>query len=153
MKLAHQINLKVFSYEKFNDDDTLILNKFLKLFPFDLKDEKIELKKTEAFGFDDRKIIIFNIILSKNKHIKKFLENLIKKLDEQQKNLIQSQFESRLDENLDFFLRFDKDEYLKNDKLVLTESGNCFHIRMSIAAFPKKREIAVEIVKEMFGKE
>ena len=153
MKLAHQINLKVFSYEKFNDDDTLISDKFLKLFPFDLKDEKIELKKTEAFGFHDKKIIIFNIILSKNKHIKKFLENLLIKLDEQQKNLIQSQFESRLDENLDFFLRFDKDEYLKNDKLVLTESGNCFHIRMSIAAFPKKRDLGLDLVKSIFKPE
>lgn len=153
MKVAHQINIKVFSYEKFNDDNKLILDKFLKLFPYDLKDEKIELKKTEAFGFHDKKIIIFNIILSKDKHIKKFLENLMEKIEEEQKKLIQSQMESRLDDNLDFFLRFDKDEYLKNDKLILTDSGNCFHIRMSIAAFPKKRDIGLDIVKSIFKPE
>ena len=80
-----------------------------------------------------------------------FLNNLVENLDEEQRKLILSQLESRLDDNLDFFLRFDKEEYLKNNKLKLTDSGNCFHIEMSIAAFPKKREIGMEIVKKIFG--
>jgi len=150
MKLAHQIKIKVFSYEKFNDNDKVILDKFLKLFPFDLKDEKIELKRTEVLGLNDQKITIFEVILAKEKHTRQFLENSIKNIDEEQKKLILEQLESRLDDNLDFFLRFDKSEYLKNDKLKLTESGNCFHIEMSVAAFPKKRELAVEIVKSVF---
>ena len=125
MKLAHQIKTKVFSYEKHNEDDKLILDKFLQLFPFNLKDEKIELKKTNVLGINEKKITIFEITLTKEKHTIKFLENLMKNLDEEQKKLIFSQLESRLDDNLDFFLRFDKDEYLKNDKLKLADSGNC----------------------------
>ena len=31
-----------------------------------------------------------------------------------------------------FFLRFDKDEYIRNDKLMLTDSGNCFHIKIIV---------------------
>ena len=151
MKLAHQIKLKVFSYEKNNEDDKLILDRFLELFPFDLKDQKIELKKTQAFGFNEMKITIFDVALTKEKHTKQFIENLIKNKDEGQKKLILSQLESRLDDNLDFFLRFDKGEYLKNNNLRLTVSGNCFHVMMSVAAFPKKREIAVDIVKGFFS--
>ena len=151
MKLAHQIKAKVFSYEKVNEDEKLILDKFLQLFPFDLKEQKIELKKTQAFGFNENKIAIFDVALTKEKHTKQFLENLIKNIDEEQRKLILSQLESRLDDNLDFFLRFDKDEYLKNDKLKLTDSGNCFHIKISVAAFPKKRELALDIVKGIFG--
>ena len=45
MKIAHLIRIKVFSYEKFNENEKLILGKFLQLFPFNIKDEKIELKK------------------------------------------------------------------------------------------------------------
>ena len=153
MKLAHQIKTKVFSYEKHNEDDKLILDKFLQLFPFNLKDEKIELKKTNALGINEKKITIFEITLTKEKHTSKFLENLMENLDEEHKKLIFSQLESRLDDNLDFFLRFDKDEYLKNDKLKLADSGNCFHIKISVAAFPKKREIGLEIVKGVFGSE
>ena len=151
MKLAHQIKTKVFYYEKHNENDKLILDKFLQLFPFNLKDEKIEFKKTNALGLNEKKITIFDVTLTKEKHTSKFLENLMENLDEEQKKLIFSQLESRLDDNLDFFLRFDKNEYIKNNKLVLTDSGNCFHIEISVAAFPKKREIGLEIVKSIFS--
>ena len=150
MKFAHQIKIKVFSYEKNNEDDKLILNKYLQLFPFDLGDEKLELKKSEAFGFNEKKITIFEVKLTKEKHINQFIKNLIKNINDEQKKLILEQLESRLDDNLDFFLRFDKDEYLRNNKLQLTDSGNCFHIEISVAAFPKKREIAVDIIKSIF---
>ena len=151
MKIAHQIKVKVFSYEKNNEDEKLVLDKFLQLFPFNLKDEKIELKNTNALGLNENKITIFEVALTKEKHTNLFLNNLIKNLDEEQKKFILSQLESRLDNNLDFFLRFDKTEYIQNNKLKLTDSGNCFHIKISVAAFPKKREIASGIVKEIFG--
>lgn len=150
MKLAHQIKAKVFSYEKNNEDDKVVLNKFLELFPFDLKDEKILLNRTNASGFEDRRITIFDVTLEKEKHTNLFLNNLIKNLDEVQKKLILEQMESRLDDDLDFFLRLDKSEYLKNNKLKMTDSGNCFHIMISVTAFPGKREIALDIVKGIF---
>jgi len=152
MKYAHFVKAKVFSYEKDNEDERPILDKFLQLFPFNLEDEKISLKKTNAEGFKENKITIFEVDLKKQKHINDFVSNLIKKLDEEQKKLILGQAETRLDENLDFFLRFDKGEYLNNDKLILTDSGNCFHIKISIAAFPKKRNIGLEILKKVFEK-
>ena len=150
MKLAHQIKLKVFSYGRHNEDDKLILGKLLEFFPFDLEEEKIELKKTGALGMDENQITIYEVVLTKEKHISRFLENLKEKIDGNQKKLILEQLESRLDDNLDFFLRFDKDECLKNNKLQLTDSGNCFHLKMSIAAFPKKRNIALGIVNNLF---
>ena len=150
MKIAHQIKVKVFSYEKNNEDEKLVLDKFLQLFPFNLKDEKIELKNTNALGLNENKITIFEVALTKEKHTNLFLNNLIKNLDEEQKKFILSQLESRLDNNLDFFLRFDKTEYIQNNKLKLTDSGNCFHIKISVAAFPKKREIARKIISQIF---
>src|SRR3989344_3092720 len=102
MKLAHQIKIKVFSYEKNNEDDKIILDKFLQLFPFGLKDEKIELNRTNASGFEDGKITIFDVTLEKEKHTNGFIENLVKNLDEGQKKRILEQLETRLDDNLDF---------------------------------------------------
>ena len=95
---------------------------------------------------------MFETILNKEKHIKRFLENLNQKLGNEEKNRIISQLDSRLDDNLDFFLRFDKEEYLKNNNLTITPSGNCFHVSMSIAAFPKKREIGLKIVRDVFDR-
>ena len=151
MKIAHYIKIKVFSYEKGNEDENLALEKLLQLIPFNIKDEKIEFNKTGAQGFNEKKIIIFGIILEKEKHTNKFLENLIGKLDIHQKNIILEQLESRLDENLSFFLRLDKEEYIKNNRLVLTDSGNCFHIEISVAAFPRRREAAVEVIRKIFS--
>ena len=68
------------------------------------------------------------------------------------KNQILQQIDSRLDKSLDFFLRFDKDSWIAGKKLLLTDAGKCFHIRISMAAFPKKREIALNVVKDLFGK-
>ena len=58
-KAAHKIKIKVFSYEKNNEDSKLILDKFLEFFPFNLEDEKIEFKKSEALGIDKKKITIY----------------------------------------------------------------------------------------------
>ena len=65
----------------------LILDKFLEFFPFNLEDEKIELKKKEVLGIDEKKISIFEVILKKEKHISKFLVNLIKNIDDENKRV------------------------------------------------------------------
>ena len=149
MKYAHLIKLTVFSYE--NENSESILNAFLRFFPFNLEDNKIVLKKTDAAGFNERKIKIFEVTLTKSNFINQFLRSLLDNLDETQKDQILPQMESRLDENLDFFLRFDKNSWINDKKLVLTDSGKCFHIRISIAAFPKKREIALNAIKDLLS--
>ncbi len=39
---------------------------------------------------------------------------------------------------------------LQENKLWLTESGDCFHIKINIASFPRKREKALEIIRNLF---
>jgi len=147
MKYAHSLKLSVFSNE--NEDSGLILSSLKEFFPLAFAD-KIKIKKTEAEGVNENKIEIFEIILTKDKLINQFLESLTEKLDKESKKQIIKQSESRLDENLDFFIRFDKDSRINEKELVLTDSGKCFHLKMAIAAFPKKREVALNIVKELF---
>ena len=96
-------------------------------------------------------IILYDLSLTKDSHTSEFLKNLKEKLAGEQKELILRQAESRLDEDLNFFLRFDKEKLINEDKLWITDSGNCFHIKISIAAFPKRRENGLEIVKMMFN--
>ena len=148
MKYAHSVKLTAFSYE--NENSKSILDSFLSFFPFNLEDNKIILKKTNAAGFNEKKIEILEAALSKNNIINQFLRNILANLDENQKSQILLQMESRLDKNLDFFLRFDKNAWINEKKLILTDSGKCFHVRISIAAFPKKRDVALNLVKDLF---
>lgn len=66
---------------------------------------------------------------------------------------IVAQLDSRLHEEegeWNFYLRFDKKEYVAGRKMVLTDGGNCLHVRLTLAVFPKKREAAVELVRKLF---
>ncbi|MBI2541299.1 hypothetical protein HYV80_01135 [Candidatus Woesearchaeota archaeon] len=149
MKYVHLVKLTVFSYE--TEDGKSILGSMLKFFPFNPEDGKVEIKKTNAEGFNEEKIEIFEAVLAKENSINKFLKAFLSKLDKEQKEKITDQIESRLDENLDFFLRFDKQTWIDDNRLLITDSGNCFHLKMSMAAFPKKREIALNLAKNLFS--
>ncbi len=147
MKLAHQIKLSVFA--KPEDDMGLIKKGALSLIPFDIEKEKIELKETKADGFNKKEVRILEIELKKDRHINEFLKSLTNKLNPEQKGILIKQLNSRLDGQLRFFIRLDKDRLLK-DELHITDSGNCFHITLSIAAFPARIENAIKILKEIF---
>ena len=150
MKYLHSIKLTVFSYE--NENEKKILGAFLKFFPFSLEKNKIALVKKSASGFNESSIRIFEVLLTKTKLVNHFIDFILGNLDEVQKGMIVQQAESRLDENLDFFIRFDKESWIKNSKLEITDSGKCFHIKMSVAAFPSKKEVALKLVRDLFSK-
>ena len=130
MKYAHSIKLAVFSYE--NENSQSIEESFLRFFPFSLEENKNALNKTKAEGFNERNIVVFEITLAKTNLINQFLGNLLINLGERQKQQLLNQAESRLDKNLDFFLRFDKNSWVNDKKLVLTDSGKCFHLNIKI---------------------
>jgi len=150
MKVANSIKIKVFIKE--GEDEEKVKQKLLSLIPVSMEESQIS--KKAATGFNESKITIYEILLEKDRHIKEFLDNLLAKLDNEIKERILQQAESRLDEEGNFFLRFKKDKYMDEHELYLTDQGNCFHIKINIAAFPKKREIELEIIRNIFkGKE
>ena len=147
MKLLNSAELSVFA--KPEEDSAAIKQALLSLVPFNLADEKLKLEEKIATGFSERKIKIFRIALAKDKHLNLFIRHLLANLDAGQKKTLLEQAESRLDENLDFFIRFDKFSLL-NNVFELTDSGGCFHIKLSMAAFPKKREVALAGINKIF---
>ena len=145
VKIANNVNVRVFCKE--GEDKALITGQLKLLLPFDLEKEKIKVEEKKAEGFVDRRIDVFKVVLIKDRHINSFIDNLMEKLGDEKKTLIE-QLDSRLDDDLNFFIRLDKDMLLKG-KFVLTDSGNCFHIRINIASFPKKKSTALAVLKEL----
>jgi len=84
--LAHNICISVFCKPEENIE--IITKKLLFLVPFNLKKEKIELKKRTAIGFNEKKIIILVVYLKKESHTNLFLNNLANNLTDEQKSLI-----------------------------------------------------------------
>ena len=144
MKIAHNIKVSVFCKE--NEDEKVILDNLLALFPFEIKKQ---LKKTKATSHDELPIMIFEVELVRDREIKEFLDFLKGKLSDEQKELLIKQLNTRLDEELNFFIRLDK-EKLFNGEYWITDEGNCYHIKILLAAYPKKREAGEEIIRKVF---
>ena len=147
MRLANSIQIRVFSKEY--EDSDKILEGLKELVALDIEKEKIKLMSQTAIGFNEAKIKIFAVILEKERHMRAFLRHLIGKFTEDQKELLLRQKESRLDEELNFFIRLDREKFLKDRIFWITDSGNCYHITISIAAFPKKRDVALVVIEKM----
>ncbi|MBD3209676.1 hypothetical protein GF367_04665 [Candidatus Woesearchaeota archaeon] len=144
MKRAHTITFSTFI--KPEEDEPAITKRFLSLIPLDLEQEKIPLQRTISTGFNERKILILKLKLTKERHTNAFLDFLNEKLSGAQQQQLREQ-EDRVDDHCHFYLRFQKQHL---PKLVFTDKGDCIHCKISLAAFPKKRDIALRIVKEIF---
>jgi len=148
MKLCHSIKIKVFCQA--NEDEKQITNALKTLFPFDLEENKITIKKStapETKRYTEMKIL--SIKAEKEKLCKLVLNNIMEKLSQEQKDLLIKQLNSRVDDNADFYIRIDKTKYINKKEFWITDSGNCFHIRIAIAAYPAKKEKAIVIAKNI----
>ncbi|TFF99954.1 MAG: hypothetical protein EU541_03605 [Promethearchaeota archaeon] len=145
---VHSIIIEVFS--KPGEDLEEIRTKLIALFPFDLNEEKITLQQKSAIGFNEQIIKTLRVNLQKQRHIKTFLSHLMDQLSDKTKEIILSQAEKRLDEDLYFYLRFDKKTLLQNNRYLLINEGDCFYFKLKVAAFPKKKDEALAIINNLF---
>jgi len=142
MKFAHTIEIRVFAKGQKED----IKKGLLEIVQLDLEKEKIALKDHTVTGFEEEKINIYSVLLVKQTHTNAFLKRLLKELSVEDKQKLKDQKESRLDNELNFFLRLDKQVFLKEKHFKLTEGGDCYHIKMAIAAYPSTREQALKTI-------
>lgn len=144
----HNIIITVFL--KPEEDKEKIRTALKSIIPFNLEENKIKIEESKAEGFNEREILIYEVKIEKQQLIKKFIDNLIENLSEKTKEMIFNQIDSRTDEDCRFYLRFSKEKLIKDNEFFLTDQGNCFHIKMAVAAFPKKKEKAMDIIQKVF---
>lgn len=147
-KLAHRVELSVFIKEEETGALEATTEKLCSFFPLDLDEEKLKLETLTAKGFNEHLIIIKKLVLTKWRHVRAVLEHIMGLLSEEQKATLLRQMRSRLDEESHFYIRFDRKALMEKDQLLLTNSGDCFHIKITLAAYPKTEEAALKIVEE-----
>lgn len=155
MQYAHNIKISVFVKESESESAiTAALKKLSglpeKSFAATEKKERVGIGRTVAAGFNEESIIILELILTSQKHIKQFLNHLLSLLSPSDKELLRRQKTSRIDAALHFFIRLDKSHLLRDDVL-LTGGGSCFHLTITLAAFPRKREAAERVADALFA--
>lgn len=150
MKLLHSITITVIDKE---DSFENIEFGFDYLMPFDLVKNNIKLK-SEYIGADpeineSKPITIYTLDIEKQKLMTQFIEYLRRMLSPIAKKEIVKNAQKFMEEDCVAYLRIDKDEIF-NKKITLTNDGNCFHVKLKIAAYPKKKENALEILEQLF---
>jgi len=150
MRRFHTLTLSVFCRPK-DEDEALAKEKLAAFFPFDLKQEKVLLEVQHATGFNNSPISILSVTITKEAHLTKFFDALLARLNEEQKRAILQETGSRLDAELCFYLRFDKRQWNEHGELWIVDHGNCYHCKATVAAFPKKREPALNVIKGVFS--
>lgn len=152
MKFLNNAALSVFAVPS-EEDSVAILQALMDLVPLDLAAEKIAVQDEKAHGLNAQAIHVYTITLTKTVHTNAFIKKLLELLSCEQKNVLVEQRESRLDNELNFFIRLDKDRWLANREAVLTDFGSCFHIKLHLAAFPARRPDALLLVEKIFKPE
>ncbi len=148
MKSFHHIALSVFA--KPEDDAAKLAQGLRALIPFSLEDEHLVLEDHRAKGFNERTIHTMSVHLIKDRHINAFVDSFLQRLSRQQRIQLTQEAESRLDSEIMFFIRIDKDLWANERIVQLTDSGNCYHFKCHVSAFPSKREVALDVVTKVF---
>ena len=134
--MIHNIKFRAFVYENESVDE--ISQAILNILP------EAEIEAEDAEGLLEDKIIILSGVVSKKRYTKTFFNTLLDWTDLEKLN---SDLERKMDEKGNWFLRFDKQDAL-DEKWTILDSGDSIHLKIKVAAFPAKKEIAVEKIRE-----
>lgn len=149
MKLAHTIGLRVFCD---GTDEQDVKESLAALLSLTGAPRPLSVTRTGATGVHDNIIVILEATIEKDAHIREFLDQVMGRLGEDDLTLLNKQLPTRIDEELNLFLRFDKEAWMKEQQLRVTEAGTCFHLTIKLAVFPKKREKALALAAEILKK-
>ena len=147
MKFANNIKIRVFCHPE--EDEQKIREALISLVDLDLEKEKIVLEKKVAKGFDQKTIVVFYLNLCKDRHSNYFLKRLKNLLSDEDKDFL-CNIRNNVDSDLKFYVRLDKNSVLAG-KPCITDSGNCFHLTISLAVFPRNTDNAYELVNNILN--
>ena len=134
--MIHNIKFRAFVYKNESVDE--ISQAILNLLP------EAEIEAEEAEGLLEDKILILTGVVSKKRYTKDFFNKLLQSTDLEKLN---NDLEQKMDEKGNWFLRFDKNDAL-DEKLTVLDKGDSIHLKVKTAAFPAKKQIAVDKVRE-----
>ena len=136
--MIHNIRFREFVYE--DEDLDELKQAILNIFP----DAEIEIE--EAEGLTENRILILTGVISKKRQTKDFFNKLLELDSKVLDNLI-NDLDKKVDENGNLFLRLSKEDAI-DEKINIVDSGDSIHLKIKIAAYPAKKEVAINKLKE-----
>ena len=139
--MIHNIRYRFFVYNNENEKD--LMEGLKNILPTAKAEREI------AEGMNGDRIIILSGKINKKRDTKEFMSKLLEMDESKIANLI-NDFEKKIDDNANLFLRFSKKEAC-NDILKVCEDGDSIHLKVKIAAYPAKKRVAIKLLNELFS--
>jgi RNA binding exosome subunit len=139
--MIHNISYRVFVYGTENDEK--VKEAVQTLFP----NSHPQTDTTE--GYFKNPVLILHDKITRKREIKEFVQ-ILEQIDSSSKKQLLNQLENKMDERGNLFLRFDKQRAYLGD-LKIIEHGDTIHVKINIAAYPAKKERAIELARAIFG--
>ncbi|MBO6123497.1 MAG: RNA-binding protein [Methanobrevibacter sp.] len=134
--MIHNIKFRAFVYEDESIDE--ISQAILNILP------EAEIEVEEAEGLLEDKILILTGTVSKKRYTKTFFNTLLENVD---LDKLDDDLERKMDDKGNWFLRFDKTDAF-DEKWTILDKGDAIHLKVKVAAFPAKKQIAVDKVRD-----
>ena len=123
-----------------------VKNSFLNLIPKEILEESFQVNNcTGAFS---QKILDVLIVLKIQKSIKYVAAKIAENLSDEDKILLKSSFENRIDEKLKFYFRIDK-QFLSLGKVMLAKTNDVIQITIAIQN-KSHSQIKIDNIKKYF---
>jgi RNA binding exosome subunit len=110
-----------------------------------MPDIEFTIQQTET---DEGKMIIYTLFFRKMSAVNEFARKISLNMTPEERKEYQDEPEKILDAEGKLSVRIDK-ELLMQGKISLTDDGNCYQVRASVAAYPKNEERILEAVKKI----
>ena len=130
------------------EDEEKVKNAFKSLIP---KEVEIEESKAEGHFGDSKKIL--SVSIQRRPHMREFWDQILKRLGEEELSWLKKRSIDRIGDDCTLYLRFSKQYLVSDKKLRFSDTGDVFHTRIKISAYPAKRDLAVEKMEEFIESE
>ena len=142
--MIHNIRYRVFIYD--NEDKDEVLQALLNILP------TAEPEVEEAEGLLEEKMLILTGTISKKRETKEFLNTLLEEIGQDQVKKLYNDLDRKMDEKGNLFLRLSKEKALDEEWEIL-DGGDSIYLKIKIAAYPAKKEVALKNISEVFPDE
>lgn len=106
-----------------------------------------EVRRLKLEGHHGNPIVNLEAKVGQRKLLRELWQHILAKLRVGELKKLSKIVSERVDGDCFFYLRFDK-QLAHAGELVLTDSGDAIHLKLKVAAYPAKREVAVELIKK-----
>ncbi|MCQ2971841.1 MAG: RNA-binding protein [archaeon] len=134
--MIHNIRFREFVYKDENQEE--LTQAILNIFP------NAEVEVEEAEGMMEDKILILTGLIKKKRHTRDVMKRL---LSSDQVSKLEEDLDRKMDEKGNLFLRLSKKAAI-DDELKIVDSGDSIHLKVKIAAFPAKKDVAMKLIQE-----